>query len=76
MIMVYALVDFQTSTKKSGKNSNLQKIQLITFKNSSRKPVKSRAPRGYRRNGSKPEIPKRKREHQIYPREKTGYADA
>ena len=40
--------------KKSSKNSNLQKILLITCKNSSRKPLKSRVPRGYRRNESKP----------------------
>ena len=36
------------------KKSNLQKILLITCKNSSRKPLKSRVPRGYRRNESKP----------------------
>ena len=40
--------------KKSSKNGNLQKILLITCKNSSRKPLKSRVPRGYRRNESKP----------------------
>ena len=57
--------------QKKGKNGNLQKIQLITCKNSSRKAVKSRGPRSYRRNESKPEIPKRKREHQIYPREES-----
>ena len=57
--------------QKKGKNGNLQKIQLITCKNSSRKAVKSRVPRSYRRNESMPEIPKRKREHQIYPREES-----
>ena len=51
---MYELIDFWTSTKKSSKNSNLQKILLITCKNSSRKPLKSRVPRGYRRNESKP----------------------
>lgn len=40
-------------------------------KNNSRKAVKSRVPRSYRRNESKLEIPKRKREHQIYPREES-----
>ena len=41
----------------------LEKIQLITCKNSSRKPVKSMVPRGYRRNGSK--LKALKRMHQI-----------
>ncbi len=45
---------FLDEHKKSSKNSNLQKILLITCKNSSRKPLKSRVPRGYRRNESKP----------------------
>ena len=45
---------FLDEHKKSSKNGNLQKILLITCKNSSRKPLKSRVPRGYRRNESKP----------------------
>jgi hypothetical protein len=42
----------------------------MKYENSSWKPGKSRVPRGYRRNGSKPEILKRKK-HQIYPGERS-----
>ena len=52
-------------TLKTVKSSFMNPQRLIS------KAVKSRVPRSYRRNESKPEIPKRKREHQIYPREES-----
>ena len=48
----------------------------MKYENSSWKPGKSRVPRGYRRNGSKPEIPKRKKASDISRRKISGYADA
>jgi len=48
----------------------------MKYENSSWKPGKSRVPRGYRRNGSKPEILKRKKASDISRRKISGYADA